>query len=583
WSIISFVSPSASFRVRLTHPDVQLPQLLGIHLTGRLGHDTGSTLRFRECNHFPNGAGATHEHDQTVQSECQSTMGRRAVLEGIQQEAEFFLLFFSRNTQYTEHGLLHILTMDTHGTATELGTVEHHVIGTGQSGQRVGFQLFRRAVGRSERVVQCTDAAVIVLFKHREVDYPQGSPLTGKQIEVVAQLDPQRTQGFADDLGGVGTKEHDITVFCLNPVQNRLHLVFGNKLQNRRLEPFHAFAALVDLDVGQPFGAIDTDILGVVVNFLTGQLAPLGQAQCRHAAVGIISRATEHLELHILEQALHINQLQGDPHVRLVGAIAAHGLGVAHPGEVTQLHIQHFLEQGTDHAFSDSHDFLFTEETGFDINLGEFRLTIGPQVFVTETFGDLVITVKARHHQQLLKELRRLGQGKEAARMSPAGNQIVTSPFWCCLGQNRRFHIQETLLVQVSTQAGRNTGTQPQLVGHFRATQIQEAIAQSNVFTHIGIFIQGEWRGFGLVQHNQALGQNLDLTGHHVGVVGSFRPHPDLSGYLNHVLAADPISQLETFLIVRIEDYLGNAFAITDIQENNTAVVTPPVNPTTQG
>src|SRR5690606_11891528 len=581
WSIISFVSPSASFRVRLTHPDVQLPQLLGIHLTGRLGHDTGSTLRFRECNHFPNGAGATHEHDQTVQSECQSTMGRRAVLEGIQQEAEFFLLFFSRNTQYTEHGLLHILTMDTHGTATELGTVEHHVIGTGQSGQRVGFQLFRRAVGRSERVVQCTDAAVIVLFKHREVDYPQGSPLTGKQIEVVAQLDPQRTQGFADDLGGVGTKEHDITVFCLNPVQNRLHLVFGNKLQNRRLEPFHAFAALVDLDVGQPFGAIDTDILGVVVNFLTGQLAPLGQAQCRHAAFGIISRATEHLELHILEQVLHINQLQGDPQVRLVGAIAAHGLGVAHPGEVTQLHIQHFLEQGTDHALSDSHNFLFTEETGFDINLGEFRLAIGPQVFIPETFGDLIVAIKTCHHQQLLEQLGRLGQGKETTRMSPAGNQIVASPFWRCLGQNRRFHIQKALLVQITTQACSDPGAQTQFVSHLRATQVQEPITQTHVFPDIGVFVQGEWRRLRLVQYYQAFCQHLNLAGHHIEVVSPFRAHTDLTGNLNHVLAADPIGQLEAFLIVRIEDHLGNSFAVADVEENNTAMVASPVNPTT--
>ncbi|CSC45486.1 Uncharacterised protein [Vibrio cholerae] len=38
-------------------------------------------------------------------------------------------------------------------------------------------------------------------------------------------------------------------------------------------------------------------------------------------------------------------------------------------------------------------------ERGFNIDLGEFWLTVSAQIFVTETFYDLVITIKARHHQ----------------------------------------------------------------------------------------------------------------------------------------------------------------------------------------
>src|SRR3546814_17230421 len=58
---------------------------------------------------------------------------------------------------------------------------------------------------------------------------------------------------------------------------------------------------------------------------------------------------------------------------------------------------------------------LFIQEGGFAIDLGEFRLTVGAQVFVPETFGDLVIAVETRDHQHLLEQLRRLRQSKKLA------------------------------------------------------------------------------------------------------------------------------------------------------------------------
>jgi hypothetical protein len=35
--------------------------------------------------------------------------------------------------------------------------------------------------------------------------------------------------------------------------------------------------------------------------------------------------------------------------------------------------------------------------------LGEFGLPVGAQVFVAKTPGNLIITIEARHHQQLLE------------------------------------------------------------------------------------------------------------------------------------------------------------------------------------
>ena len=55
-------------------------------------------------------------------------------------------------------------------------------------------------------------------------------------------------------------------------------------------------------------------------------------------------------------------------------------------------------------------DDVLLDEGHFHIELGELRLAISTQVLVAKTAGNLEITLHARHHQQLLHLLRRLGQ-----------------------------------------------------------------------------------------------------------------------------------------------------------------------------
>ena len=86
-----------------------------------------------------------------------------------------------------------------------------------------------------------------------------------------------------------------------------------------------------------------------------------------------------------------------------------HGFSVSHDGKVAQVDIKHLLENAFDHVLEQGANFFFTQERSFDIDLGEFRLAVCAQIFITETFGDLVVTVKAGNHQQLFEQLRRLG------------------------------------------------------------------------------------------------------------------------------------------------------------------------------
>ena len=85
------------------------------------------------------------------------------------------------------------------------------------------------------------------------------------------------------------------------------------------------------------------------------------------------------------------------------------------------------LNTGADQVFHDAGDLVFVQERGFDIDLGEFRLAVGAQVFVAEALGDLVVAGRNRQPSAaLLEQLRRLRQGEELTVVDARRNQIVT-------------------------------------------------------------------------------------------------------------------------------------------------------------
>ena len=131
--------------------------------------------------------------------------------------------------------------------------------------------------------------------------------------------------------------------------------------------------------------------------------------------------------------------------VRFVRAVLEHRVLVGHHWEYAQVDTDGVAENGFDHALEEFTNFFFGHERCFNIDLREFGLAVCAQVFVTETFGDLVVTVKARHHQQLFEQLGRLGQCKELSVMHTARYQIVARAFRCALGQHRCLYVHKTI------------------------------------------------------------------------------------------------------------------------------------------
>ncbi len=508
-------------------------------------------------------------------------MRRGTVFEGIQQEAELQALLGRGDPQDVEHGGLHLAVVDTDRTATHFVTVDHHVVGVGVSAYRVGLQLLRaQAARRGEGVVHGGQTAFAIFLEHREVDDPQRLPAVLQQAQIAAHFQTQGAHGIAHHFLGVGAEEDDVAVGCAGAGQDLAHDGVGEELGHRGLYPFDAVGRFVDLHPGQALGTIDADELGVLVDLLARELGAARYFQGCHAAFRIVGGAGEHGELDRGQQISHIHQLHRQTQVRLVGAVATHGFVEGHDREVAQIHVQDVQPQFTDHLFHDFTHLRCGHEGGLHVDLGEFRLAVGTQVFVTEALDDLVVTVEAGHHQQLLEQLGGLRQSVELALVHAARHQIVTGPFRGGFGQHRGLDVEEAVFVHEAAHEGTGLGTGLQVFGHLGATQIQVAILEAHLFAVDLVEVQRQ--RLGTVDDGELVGEHLDGAGGHVAValgVGTGAHH---AGDLNAELAAQFGGQGEGVRFVRIEEHLDDALAVTHVDKDEAAQIATTMDPTAQ-
>ena len=70
------------------------------------------------------------------------------------------------------------------------------------------------------------------------------------------------------------------------------------------------------------------------------------------------------------------------------------------------------------------------------VDLGKLRLAVTTQVLVTETFNDLVVTVKTSIHQKLFGDLWTLRKSVKMPFINTRWHQIVTRPSGVDLERN---------------------------------------------------------------------------------------------------------------------------------------------------
>ena len=268
--------------------------------------------------------------------------------------------------------------------------------------------------------------------------------------------------------------------------------------------------------------------------------------------------------------------------VRLVGAVFAHRLGVGNPRPRRRRHrlaARELLENSAYHRLHRREHVALLDKTHLDVELVEFaRQTIGARVLVAKTRGDLEIAVEARHHQELLVLLGRLRQRVEFARMQARGHEEVARAFRARGGQDRRLELEEPLPFHPSANRINDLTAQHDVLVQLLAPQIEEAVPEPRVL-RIGLVAEHRERQVARRPQDFDLSHiDLDETGRHLGVLCTERAlaHP----------AVDPNDEFRAQFLrfrecrrIRIDDALGEAVMVAQIDEQQAAVIADAMAP----
>jgi hypothetical protein len=314
-----------------------------------------------------------------------------------------------------------------------------------------------------------------------------------------------------------------------------------------------------------------------------GQAIAVGHPQALDdAALG--DGVVEHPEPAVAAAGRQIAQGEVEAQVGLVDAVLVHRLGVGHaPQRQRDLDAQDVLPQRRDHALDRRLEQLLGDERHLDVDLGELRLAIEAQILVAEAAHDLEVAVVARDHQELLEDLRRLGQGVEPAGVEPRRHQEVAGPAGRVLHHERGLDLEEAVGPEVVAHRLGDERARDQVLLQLRPPQVEVAVLEAQRLVGVELVLDRERRGVGLREHLEVVGPDLDRPGRQVRVlVGAARL--DDAGDADAVLGAQPGRQLDQGRRRRrrIEHDLGQALAIAQVDEHAAAVIAVAADPAGQ-
>ena len=275
------------------------------------------------------------------------------------------------------------------------------------------------------------------------------------------------------------------------------------------------------------------------------------------------------------------SKLEPEPQIGLVRAVAGDRLVVGETAH-RQRHLdpaaaQHVRQQ----ALVQIDHVVDVDEGHLDVQLREVRLPVRAQVLVTEAARDLKIPLEAADHQQLLEELRRLGQRVEGAPLQPARHEEVAGALGRRAGEHRRLDLHEALPREELPHRRGDPVAQLDRLPHAIAPEVEIAIAQAGLLAHLaGEGLDLEGGRLGVREQLGAPDPDLDLPGGQVGIdrLGRALHHPALGA--EHVLGAQLVPQLEGLpRLVRVEDQLHQPGPVAQVDEDEAAVVAPAMDP----
>ena len=312
-------------------------------------------------------------------------------------------------------------------------------------------------------------------------------------------------------------------------------------------------------------------------------MPPPGQAQRRDPSLRALRGLGEDLEVDPGDELRELGQHERDAQIRLVRAVVAQGVGVAHSREgIGELDAEGVGEQPAHHPLRRAHDGLLVDEAHLDVELGELGLTVGAQVLVAKAAGDLVVAIHAAHHQELLEQLRGLRQREEVPGVGTARHEVVARALGGRPRQHRRVDLDEALRVEAAAERADDPGAKAHAFLHLRAAEIDVAVAQPHLLGDV-VVVELERRGRGAVEDLELVPEDLDLPGRHLGIDRALGSDPNPTGDAQHELVPDLLGAGEGIGAVGIEDRLHHAGVVAKIDEDHPAVIAPAMRPAAEG
>ena len=157
----------------------------------------------------------------------------------------------------------------------------------------------------------------------------------------------------------------------------------------------------------------------------------------------------------------YIVNLHPESYIRFVAAIVIHSIIPAHTrNRIWNLHIQHILEEPSHKTLKGIEHILLLHKGHLAIYLCKLRLTVCPEVLISETADNLEISVIAGNHKKLLECLRALRKSIEGARVHSGRNHKVSCALRCGFYKVWSLYLHKILRIQIVAHLVRHTVTE---------------------------------------------------------------------------------------------------------------------------
>src|SRR5687768_4769788 len=126
-----------------------------------------------------------------------------------------------------------------------------------------------------------------------------------------------------------------------------------------------------------------------------------------------------------------------------------------------------------EHAFHLSIDLLAIDERHLHIELRKLRLSVGAEIFIAKTAGDLIILVETGDHRDLFEDLRRLRQREKLSGVNTRRYDEIARAFRGRLQKNRSFDLDKSAIVEIFADRANGFCTHADVVLKLRASEIK--------------------------------------------------------------------------------------------------------------